>query len=80
MLSRFAVLEEPKATLQGITENISSGGVCFLIGQGLPVNSIVRCELTVGDLPVNIPTLMQVRWLRKIEGGNNYKVGLQFLL
>ena len=80
MLPRFAVLEEPKISLQGVTENVGRGGVCLVTDQVLPLNSVLRCELTVSGLPMEIPTLMQVRWLQKIDDQNNYKIGLQFLL
>jgi hypothetical protein len=74
------VLEEPKVSLQGVTENVGAGGVCLVTDQVLPLNSILRCELSVSDMPMDIPTLMQVRWLQKIHGKNDYKIGLQFLL
>lgn len=79
-LSRFAVLEEPSVSLQGVTENVGNGGVCLVANRPLPLNSVLRCELNVSDTPMGIPTLMQVRWLQQVDGTNNYKLGLQFLL
>jgi PilZ domain len=79
-LSRAAVLEEVGVSLQGVTENVGNGGVCLLADRPLPLNSVLRCQLTVADAPMDIPTLMSVRWLRRLNGGNNYKLGLQFLL
>ena len=79
-LSRLAVLEEPTISLQGVTENVSAGGVCLLTDRALPLNSVVRCELAVSETPMSIPTLMQVRWLQSLEAAGKYKVGMQFLL
>jgi hypothetical protein len=42
---------------------------------------LVRCEIGVPELPVSIPTLMQVRWTRKQSlQADTYLTGLQFLL
>jgi len=78
-LSRVAVLEEPSVSLQGVTENVGNGGVCIVTDRPLPVNSVLRCELTVSDTHTEIPTLMQVRWLQRLEDKSSYKLGLQFL-
>jgi hypothetical protein len=41
----------------------------------------VRCEISVSEIPVRIPTLMQVRWTRKQSlQADTYVTGLQFLL
>jgi hypothetical protein len=79
-LPRVAVLEEPSVSLQGVTENVGNGGVCLVANRLLPLNSVLRCELIVSDMPMEIPTLMQVRWLQQLEGTSNYKLGLKFLL
>jgi len=79
-LSRVAAPEEPSVSLEGATENVGNGGVCFFTDRPLPLNSVLRCELTVADTPVDIPTLMQVRWSQRLEGKGSYKLGLQFLL
>lgn len=79
-LSQLTVLEEPKISLQGVTENVGRGGVCLVTDQALPLNSLLRCEFSVADTPMDVPTLMQVRWLQRVEGENKYKIGLQFLL
>jgi hypothetical protein len=42
---------------------------------------LVRCEIGVSEIPVSIPTLMQVRWTRKQSlQADTYVTGLQFVL
>jgi hypothetical protein len=80
LLTRADILEEPKLLLNGFTENVGRGGICVLLDEGLPENSVVRCELSLPDISMNIPTLMQVRWAHKIPGKSKYRAGLQFLI
>jgi hypothetical protein len=80
LLTRVDILEEPKLLLDGVTENVGQGGVCVLIDQALPEDSVVHCELSLPDISMNIPTLMQVCWARRIEGKSKYRAGLKFLI
>ena len=80
LLTRADILEEPKLLLDGVTENVGRGGVCVLVDESLPQNSVVRCELSLPDISMNIPTLMQVRWAHRIQGSSKYRAGLQFLI
>ena len=48
--------------------------------QPLPVSSFVCCEITMPDIPVSIPALMQVRWTAKRgREANRYIQGLRFI-
>jgi hypothetical protein len=80
LLTRVDVLEEPKLLLDGVTENVGRGGICVLLDEAVPQNSVVRCVLSLPDISMNIPTLMQVRWAQRINGKSKYKAGLQFLI
>jgi hypothetical protein len=62
-------------------QNVSKGGLCLISSQPMPRSSLVRCEIGVSEVPVGIPTLMQVRWTRKQNlQAEAYLTGLQFLL
>lgn len=62
-------------------QNVSKGGLCLVSSQPLPRSSLLRCEVLVTDVPVGIPTLMQVCWTRKQNlKAESYLSGLQFLL
>ena len=65
----------------GRVHNISHGGICFITTQPIRQSSPVRCRIGAPEAPVNIPTLMQVRWIQKHKlQPDTYLVGLQFLL
>ncbi|MBV9609400.1 MAG: PilZ domain-containing protein [Acidobacteria bacterium] len=69
------------AVLRGRVQNLSRGGVCVLSDGPVDKNAVVICEIALPDLPLLIPTVMQVRWDQKREAqGEHYLVGLQFLL
>ncbi|MGA8216585.1 MAG: PilZ domain-containing protein [Candidatus Sulfotelmatobacter sp.] len=73
-------IELGKAVL-GRVQNLSKGGLCLISPQPLARSCLVRCEIGVSEIPVSIPTLMQVRWTRKQNlQADTYLTGLQFLL
>ena len=73
-------IEKEKAVV-GRVQNVSRGGLCFISPQPIAQSCLVRCEIGVSEIPVGIPTLMQVRWMRKQSlQANTYVTGLQFLL
>jgi hypothetical protein len=62
-------------------QNISEGGVCLITSRPIEESSVLRCEIIIGDVPLRISTLMQVRWTRKQEmDPEAYISGLDFLL
>ena len=60
-------------------QNISGGGVCLLSDQAFEASQILRCEILLPELPVRVPTLLQVRWINRPRGTRAYRVGLQFV-
>jgi PilZ domain len=76
--------------VHGAVSNLSAGGVCVLtddqpeelsaVRGEVEVSGAVRCEILVPDIPIGIPTLLQVRWARKTGDGDRYELGLQFLV
>ncbi|MGA9243359.1 MAG: PilZ domain-containing protein [Silvibacterium sp.] len=67
--------------IRGRIQNISAGGVCLITGRPIEKFSVLRCEITMGDVPLKIATLMQVRWTKKQNmQPEGYLSGLEFLL
>jgi hypothetical protein len=74
----------------GAVSNLGAGGMCVLtddhaevslaVGFDVDVSSPLRCEIIVPDIPVGIPTLLQIRWVRRIGDGRTRELGLQFLV
>jgi len=62
-------------------QNVSKGGMCLVSSQPFAQSSLLRCEIQVADVPVSVPTLMQVCWTRRqTVKPESYLSGLQFLL
>jgi hypothetical protein len=65
----------------GRIQNISDGGISLLSESALEPTTFVRCSILSPDIPVPIPTLMQVRWsvVRKDHESQSYLSGLLFV-
>ncbi len=67
--------------LRGRIYNISEGGICLITSRPIERFSVLRCEITVGEVPLRVATLMQVRWTRKQDiEPERFLSGLEFLL
>jgi hypothetical protein len=67
--------------IPGRIHNISEGGVCLITSRPIENLSVLRCEIAIGDVPLSISTLMQVRWTKKQNvHPDSYLSGLEFLL
>jgi hypothetical protein len=80
LLSPLGAPEQFPVLLEGESENIAKGGVCVRSEHAAPLNSVLHCEFALSGNPVFLATLLKVRWSHKIEGMNQYRLGLQFLL
>jgi hypothetical protein len=65
--------------VDGHVQNISSGGLCLLVRKRLKVSELLVGEIGVPGTRASIPTLLQVRWLRKGLFGPRYRAGLHFV-
>ena len=71
----------PAREFDGRIHNLSNGGVCILSQYPLQAATFLCCDLPVFDVPVSIPTLMQVRWTAKRGNKSpSYVSGLQFVV
>jgi hypothetical protein len=60
---------------------MSQGGLCVITPRALPKSSVLRCEIAIGEAPIKISTLMQVRWTEKQKlRRDKFLSGLSFLL
>lgn len=66
--------------VRGRIQNVSTGGLCIMSSRPLPLATFVCCEIAMADVPVSIPTFMEVRWTAK-QGNKagHYINGLRFL-
>lgn len=76
-----AVESSEVSTLTGRVQNISQRGVCLVTACPIEKASVIRCEIAIGDAPLRIATLMQVRWTRKqVATPESFISGLEVLL
>jgi hypothetical protein len=67
--------------LTGRVQNISQRGVCLVTPCPIEKASVIRCEIAIGDAPLRVATLMQVRWTRKqVAAPESFISGLEVLL
>jgi hypothetical protein len=67
--------------IAGLIHNMSQGGLCVITPRALPKSSVLRCEIAIGEAPIKISTLMQVRWTEKQKlRRDKFLSGLSFLL
>jgi PilZ domain len=67
--------------ISGSIHNLSHGGLCVITPRALEKSSVLRCEIAIGEAPVKITTLVQVRWTEKQKlHPDKFLSGLSFLL
>jgi hypothetical protein len=67
-------------TFQGEVTDIGRGGLCLLTADPPETSESVLCVIRGPQTPAGIPTLVQVRWIRKDAAAGTHRVGLQFLV
>jgi hypothetical protein len=60
--------------------DIGAGGLGLFSDDAIGISDPFLCEIVAPQLPVGIPTLVQVRWVRKDGQGHTYRAGLQYLV
>jgi|SoiMethySBSTD1v2_1073268.scaffolds.fasta_scaffold2332978_2 PilZ domain-containing protein len=66
--------------LRGVITDIGGGGLGLSPENTIDIAEPFVCWILVPELPIGIPTLLQVRWALKDGQGHAYRVGLQFLV
>jgi hypothetical protein len=81
-LPQLGSIEDPGVcAVKARVQNISHHGVCLVTSSPIEKSSLIRCEIPVGDAPLLIATLMQVRWTRKqVAPPESFISGLEALL
>ncbi len=70
-------MTSPRRVL-GRTVNLSATGICVIMDEPLDREALALCKIALPFTQASVPTLMQVRWIRK--GVSGCVAGLQFLL
>jgi hypothetical protein len=65
-LPQLGTVQDPEiGVVPGRIQNISQGGVCLVTSIPVETSAVLRCEIAMDDVPLHVPTLMQVRWTQK---------------
>jgi hypothetical protein len=68
----------PRSAIIGRAKNISNGGVCLVTKTKLEINQFLRMTFKLTSVPINIPTLVEVRWVEKVSD-SYFRVGARFI-
>ena len=66
--------------IEGEVKNISDGGFCVIATRAPQRSALLQGRLLFPRMPMQIPTLVQVRWAEKGPSGRNYRIGLQYVI
>jgi hypothetical protein len=63
-----------------VITDIGEGGLGLSPENMVEISDPFVCWITAPQMPIGIPTLLQVRWALKDGQGHAYRLGLQFLV
>ena len=63
----------------GNTHDLSEGGLCITTDRALKESEIIRVRIPIANVCATMPTLAEVRWVKKQSAGSRYTAGLRFL-
>jgi len=75
-------MQPQEVLFQGKIVDLSSGGIGMETREHsfLEMGSLVRTWLPMSSVPVNVPVLARVQWVRDKDPGAGQRVGLMFVL
>ena len=80
--NELAQLRSPQKSrvVRGKVKDISDGGFCILTAHAPKMSTLLQGQLRLVRMPVQVPTLVQVRWINRSPSGGGYKIGLQYVI
>jgi hypothetical protein len=78
-LPAFQARKKP-AVFRGRVKDISDGGFCVLAARRPEQSVLLQGLLRLAQMPAQIPTFVQVRWVKRQLGGRHYRIGLQYVI
>jgi len=71
--------QDSRKILEGEIQNMSLGGLNLLTSQRTREASLIRGEIVFPNLPVGVPSLLRVCWVRRDGTKVRHRIGLQFV-
>ncbi len=70
----------PTRTFRATTVNVSSSGACLVSKESVEQFSVLPCYFQFPSVPVPVPLLMQVRWVKPVtHDAGLFRIGVEFL-
>jgi len=66
--------------IEGKVKDISDGGFCVIATHAPETSGLLQGRLLFPGMRALIPTLVQVRWVEHSPSGQNYRIGLQYVI
>lgn len=79
-LSPAGVTDASSEMFHGWIQNFSKGGLGLIANCKLNRFEVIRGEVMLPDITMAVPSLVQVRWVKRAAKGSQYHIGLQFLI
>ena len=67
----------PAEGTEAVSVNVSSGGICFEVGEPIDTGVLLAVELVLSDLEDGVVSLGRTVWCRPAAGGR-FEIGLEF--
>jgi len=74
---RYKILELDEMPHDGVTVNISGGGICFKSGEELPLETVIAVEITLPGAKSPVVAMGKVVW-RKADDNGTWTNGVEF--
>ncbi len=64
---------------QFTTEDISRGGIRFMVHHFIPKDSHLKIKMTFGEVSLTIEALVKLVWIKELPYSGSYEIGVQFI-
>lgn len=71
--------QHDKNVMYALTKDISSGGVKIVTDKLLPVDTMLKIELTLAKIRKLIEATAKVRWVNRLYDDDVFEMGLEFV-
>ena len=62
-----------------LTNNISQGGLRFVVHEFIAKDSLMSIRLTLDKIPFSFEAVVRVQWVAKVRLSETYEVGAEFM-
>ena len=71
--------QHDKNVMYALTKDISSGGVKIVTDKMLPIDTVLKIELTLAKIRKLVEATARVRWVNRLYDDDVFEMGLEFV-